>query len=133
MAEEKKNYVNFNGIPKEFVHERTGQDGNKFYSVGITPVPYTFSRSGIANITTNYAKPTKNDPNKFNVGFPEDFKLKVSVASFYDKDDASKNKYKEVEMTAKELQAKQIEARKAIKDAKANEAPEEEAEGPELD
>lgn len=132
MAEEKKNYVNFNGIPKTFVHERKDKNGDAFYAVGITPVPYTFSRSGVANITTKYATPTKNDPNKFNVGFPEDFKLKVSVATFYDKDDKSKNKYKEVEMTAKELQSKVIEARKAIKDAAKSNDKEDEQEGPEL-
>ena len=148
MAEEKKNYVNFNGIDNAFVHERTRQDGSKFFSVGITPVPSDFSRNGIVNITTNYATPTKNDPNKFNVGFPEDFKPGISICTYADKENPKNNKYLNLTpnkndadavakaqafldkfrdgkykdgLTAKDINALQIEARKAIKDARATE------------
>ncbi len=130
------NYVNFNGIPKAMVHERKREDGSVFYNVGITPVPYEFSKNGIANITSGKVQECKSDANKVNIGFPEDWKLKVSVASYYNKEEPDKTKYKEVEMTAKELEQKLIEGRKAIKDAKAAketaEEATEEAEGPEI-
>lgn len=143
-----KNYVNFNGIDGRLVHERTRQDGSKFFSVGISPVPFEFSRNGIVNITTNYATPTKNDPSKFNVGFPEDFKPGISICTYADKENPANNKYLNLTpnkndaeavakaqafldkfrdgkykdgLTAKDINALQIEARKAIKDARATE------------
>ena len=128
-------YVNFNGINKAMVHEHTREDGTSYFSVGISPVPFDFSRNGVANVISNKVQECKSDANKVNVGFPEDWKLKVSVASYYNEKEPDKTKYKTVEMTAKELESKVIEARKAIKDAKAAkeaEAATEEAEGPEI-
>ncbi len=116
MSENK--WVNFNGVNKKLVHERQSKEGRTYYSVGISPVPYEFSKSGIANITVNKVTPCKSDENKVNISLPEDWKLKVSVATYYNKDEKDKTKYGTVEMTARELESKLIEARKNIKDKK---------------
>lgn len=132
MAE--TNYVNFNGINKNMVHERTNKEtGEKFYSVGIK-VPNDVSRNGIANVITRKIFPTKSDPeNKVNVGFPETWMVKASVASFYNREKPEETKYKTIELSVKELKEKNIEALKEAKErAEAKEA-EAEAEGPELD
>lgn len=134
MAE--TNYVNFNGINKNMVHERTNQKtGEKFYSVGIK-VPNDVSRNGIANVITKKVFPTKSDPeNKVNIGFPETWKVNISVASFYNKEKPEETKYKTIEIPVTELKEKNIEALKAAKDRmEAKESEQEaEAEGPELD
>lgn len=134
MAE---NYVNFNGINKNMVHERTNKEtGKPYYSVGIK-VPNDVSRNGIANVITNKVFPTKSDPeNKVNIGFPESWNVKVSVASFYNREKPEDTKYKTIEMSVKELKDKNIEALKAAKEraeAKESAVAEEEADGPELD
>ena len=116
MSNENINYVNFNGIPKTFVHESKNSKGEPVYYVGITPVPYEFSKTGVASVRTKYVTPTKNDPQKYNIGFPENLKLQVSVCTFHDTKDASNNEYETVTMTAKELNVQQIIARKMIKE-----------------
>jgi hypothetical protein len=136
MAEVQKDYVRFNGIPKGCVHERTNsKDGSTFYSVSIR-VPNEYSRDGYANVTVSKVFPTKNDPDKFNISFPEGWVFpKVEVCTYNDPQNKENNKYKDLEnVPAKDLQSEMIKARKAAKDAKeakAEEAPEEE-EGMEL-
>lgn len=128
-------YVDFNGIDKRFVHKRDGKDGKPFWSVGIF-VPNEISRDGIVNVTTNKEpQETKNDPSKVNVGWPEDWNFKTRVCTFHDREDSSKNRYADKEFTAKELKGwniQELKARKDRREAAGQEAPAEEAEGPEL-
>ena len=70
-------FLNFNGISKSMVHENTGKDGEPFYSVGITPVPYSVSKTGVLNITLSkeeYGKRVRkcvSDAEKVNIGYPK--------------------------------------------------------------
>lgn len=132
--EQNKDFVNFNGISKKLVREHE-KDGKPFYAVAI-PVAYDVSKNGLASIVIsnkNLIHDCKNDANKVNIGIPAEWKLNVSVASFYNKDEKDKNKYKTIEMSAKELEKAFIDNRKAIKDAQTAKETETENEGPELD
>lgn len=133
-------FANFNGLPKNCVHPAMtkegqpvlGSDGKQLYNVSIM-VPQEVSRDGYVQVATTNCKPTKNDPEKFNVGFPEDWKLKVKLCTF--KKEGEKSKYKDDEIVAKKLLSHHIAALKAMKerDSQNVEAEvEEEAEGPEL-
>lgn len=130
-----KKYVFLNDIHPNMVKDKSYEkDGEtkSFKSVGIAPVPYDFSRSGVANITlppTWKLNDDKFNEGKLSLGLPEDFKLNVSVATYYNEEDKSKNKYETVEMTAKELTEKVKEAQEKIKAA---EKDKEEDDGPEL-
>lgn len=131
------NFVNFNGIPKNCVHPamtKEGQpvlsNGKQLYNVSIM-VPNEVSRDGYANVATTNCKPTKNDPEKFNIGFPEDWKLSVKVCTF--KKEGEPSKYKDDEIEAKKLLSHYITALKAKNEREAQAAEvEEEADGPEL-
>lgn len=112
MANNETPYVNINGIPKEFVHEKTSEAGNTYYNVGIT-VPFECSRNGIANVRTNKISPCKNDPNKYNLGFPKDWELEVSVCKYNDKDNSANNKYETVKMSPNQLLSEHINYLKA--------------------
>ena len=137
-------FVNFNGIPKNCVRPATTKEGEavldkkgrQLYNVSIL-VPHDVSRDGYVQVTTSNCTPTKNDPNKFNVGFPEDWKIPATVCTF--KKEGEQSKYKDVEIEAKKLLSNHITALKAIKDAQAAKTTEpteaeveEEADGPEL-
>lgn len=137
MAEQNKDFVQFNGISKKLVHE-IEKDGKKFFNVSI-PVAHDVSRNGLATFAVSNEKlirECKSDANKVNVSIPANWKLSVSVASFYNKDEKDKTKYATKEMDATALESAFIENRKAIKEAvaaKTAETPEVEADGPELD
>lgn len=127
-------FVNFNGIDKRFVHEQTSKEGKPFVSVGII-VPNDVSRNGIANIAVTPAmvKDVKDNADKVNVGVNADWTLKVSVASYYNKEKPEDTKYKTVEMKPQELLNKHIEALKARKEATKGAEAEVENDGPEME
>lgn len=127
-------FINFNGINKNCVFERTREDGTKYYNVSIQ-VPQEVSRNGFASISVNenQVRECKTDPSKVNVSTfaktkeGEDTVLKVSVASYYNRDNKEDTKYKTVEMKAKDLLSENIKVKTAIKEAReakaANETP----------
>lgn len=131
-------FVNINGIDKRLVHEQTSKStGNPFMSVAI-PVPQDVSRNGLANIalTPKMVHECKEDASKVNVGIPDDWKLNVSVASYYNSEKKEDTKYKSVEMTPADLLSAHIKQVQAVNEAvaaKTTDAPGMEADGPELD
>ena len=128
METEKKDFVNFNGIDKKFVNERTvkGDDGveKKLYNIGVF-VKSDLSRNGIANISFTekqynaFVHESKSDASKVNVGVPEG-NVRISVCTFNDKDDKSKNKYENKEIAAKDLLSSHIERMKDLKEKNAS-------------
>lgn len=126
------NYININGIDKRFVHQHAGKEGKPFWSIGIH-VPFEYSRNGIVNVTSNIEpKETKNDPNKVNVGWPEDWNFKgVRVCTFHDRENPANDKFEERDITVKELNEQSIAYRKAAKERAAEATQEAEEEGPE--
>lgn len=134
--ENKNSFVNFNGIDKKFVHEKSREDGSKYYSIGIV-VNNEMSRNGIANFSFSekqyaaFVHDSKADASKVNIGIPTSNEtIKVSVCKFADRENKANNKYETKEVKVADLLSAHIEAMKARKERA--EAKEQEANEPEL-
>lgn len=123
----KDDFYKISNIPAGLIHDKTTADGKEFKSVGI-PVPYTYSKNGIANIAITPKLVFAEKDGTCSISIPKTWTdISVSVATTYFKDDPEKTTYSTVKAENGQVLVEQNEKYKELinsKDTKETEEPE---------